>query len=211
MKLRKKLLKKSNLYVIIDENLESAKKAIAQGADIVQLRIKNESDSFILDIARKLRKHTKKHNVLFLINDRIDIAKISEADGVHLGQEDISIKIAREFLGKKYIIGVSTHSLSEAKKSLAQKPDYIAIGSIFKTATKPHLKPLGIGRAQQIIKTTTIPYFVIGGINLKNVQQLCKQKINRIALYKAICKTKNPGITTRRFKEILLNYENINR
>ena len=206
--MRKKLLKKSSLYVIIDENLDIAKHVISQGADIVQLRIKNKSDSFFLAIAKKIRKLTNKHNVLFIINDRIDIAKISEADGVHLGQEDISVKTARTFLGRNYIIGASTHSLSEAKKSLAQKPDYIAIGSIFKTTTKPHLKSLGIARAQKIINKTTIPYFVIGGINLKNISQLIKHKINKIVVYKAICQAKKPGITTKKFKDILLNYEN---
>jgi thiamine-phosphate pyrophosphorylase len=208
MNSRKKLLKKSNLYIIVDENLETAKKAIAHGADIIQLRIKNKSDSFILDIAQKLKKYCKKYKVLFLINDRADLAMISKADGVHLGQKDISIKSARKILGTDYIIGASTHSLGEAKKALSQKPDYIAIGSIFKTATKPHLYPLGISRAAAIINKTTIPYFVIGGINLKNIYRLLDKNINRIALYKAICKAKKPQITTRKFKGILLDHEN---
>ncbi len=211
MNLKKKLLKKSHLYVIVDEDIDSAKKVIAHGADIVQLRIKNKSDKFILQKARQLRKFTKKHNVLFLINDRIDIAKLTDADGVHLGQEDTSIEAARKFLGTKYIIGTSTHSLNEAKKSLLQKPDYIAIGSIFKTATKPHLRPLGIGRALKIIDHTTIPYFVIGGINLRNINALTRRGINRIALYKAIIKTKNPEIITGRFKGILADHENAYR
>ena len=209
--MRKKLLKKFSLYVIIDENLDIAKHVISQGANIVQLRIKNKSDSFVLAIAKKIRKLTKKHNVLFIVNDRLDIAKISEADGVHLGQEDISVKAARAFLGKNYIIGTSTHCVKEARIALSQNPDYIAIGSIFKTTTKPHLKPLGIARAQKIINKTTIPYFVIGGINLKNISQLIKHKINKIVVYKAICQAKKPGITTKKFKDILLNYENSHR
>ncbi len=211
MNLKKQLLKKSHLYVIVDEDIDSAKKVIAHGADIIQLRIKNKSDKFILQKALQLRKFTKKYNVLFLINDRIDIAKFAQADGVHLGQEDTSIKTARKFLGAKYIIGASTHSLNEAKESLAKKPDYIAIGSVFKTATKPHLKPLGIGRALQIIDHTTIPYFVIGGINLRNINDLMRQGINRIALYKGIIKTKKPEITTGRFKGILVDHENAHR
>jgi thiamine-phosphate pyrophosphorylase len=211
MNWRKKLLKKSNLYVIVDEDIKSAEAAITNGADVIQLRIKNKSDRNIVALAKKLRELTKKHNVLFLINDRIDIAQVVGADGIHLGQEDISIREARKILGPDYIIGASTHSVREVEVSLLEKPDYIAIGSIFKTATKPDLNPLGIDKMQKILKQTSIPYFVIGGINLKNVKALLEYKVNRVALYKAIIKSNNPGGTTRKFKGILLNYEDAHR
>lgn len=211
MKLKKKHLEESLLYVIVNEDIKTAEKALCAGADIIQLRIKNKDDKSITDTARKLRKLADRYKAFFLINDRVDIAAIAGADGVHLGAKDISIADARRVLGSKYIIGSTTHCQSEAKKSISQGADYIAVGPVFKTFTKPKLKPLRLQRALKIIEESTVPCFAIGGINLKNLDELIDKGINRIAVYQAVIKAKRPGFAAAKIKGILLNYENAHR
>jgi thiamine-phosphate pyrophosphorylase len=199
MNSKRKLLKKSRLYLITDEDTEKIEEIISSRPDLIQLRIKNKSDKFVIEQAKAIRHLCKKNGVLFIMNDRADIAKIVGADGIHLGQKDIDIKDARKLLGPNVIIGISTHSLKEAEKAIAQKPDYIAIGSIFKTATKPHLKPIGTAAAIRIINKSAIPYFVIGGINAENIAKLIRVGINRVAIYREIAKSKSPAV---KIKEI---------
>jgi thiamine-phosphate pyrophosphorylase len=211
MNSKRKLLKKSHLYLIVDEDTDKIDEIISSCPDLIQLRIKNRSDKFIIGQAKIIRHLCKIHGVLFIMNDRADLAKIAGADGLHLGQNDIDIKDARNLLGPDVIIGISTHSLKEAKKAEAQKPDYIAVGSIFKTATKPHLKPVGMKTAKKIIDASAIPYFVIGGINVNNITKLTKAGINRVAIYRAIKKSNSPAVKIKKIKGMLRNYEDTNR
>src|SRR3989338_8695577 len=157
MESRKKRLKKSRLYLILD------KKTIARGSpavvagkikntgiDIIQLRDKSGDKAQILKESSLLQKSLLKTKTLFIINDYLDIAKIAHSDGVHLGQCDTSIEIARKILGKDKIIGVSCHNLKQALNAQKRGADYIGIGPIFKTPTKPEYKAIGLRVIKQL-------------------------------------------------------------
>ena len=196
---RKKLLKKARLYLITNEDLKSAEKSLKAGISIVQLRIKTQSDKFFLKKAFEIRKITKKLNSLLIINDRIDIALLVDADGIHLGQDDIPVRQARKLLPRDKLIGKSTHNYEQAKHAIKEGVDYIGIGPVFTTKTKDIYKPLNIKTVKKIITSCNIPYFVIGGINLKNIRYLLSKDIKKIAVFSSIIKTDNPYLTTKRF------------
>ncbi len=196
---KKKLLKKARLYLITNEDLKSAEKSLKAGISIVQLRIKTQSDEFFLKKAFEIRKITKKLNSLLIINDRIDIALLVDADGIHLGQDDIPVRQARRLLPRDKLIGKSTHNYEQAKHAIKEGVDYIGIGPVFTTKTKDIYKPLNIKTVKKIITSCNIPYFVIGGINLKNIGYLLSKDIKKIAVFSSIIKTDNPYLTTKRF------------
>jgi len=196
---KKKLLKKARLYLITNEDLKAAKKSLKAGVSIVQLRIKAQDDKLFLKKAFEIRKITKKLNSLLIINDRIDIALLVDADGVHLGQKDIPVKQARRLLGQNKIIGKSTHNYQEAKSAVKEGVDYIGIGPAFPSKTKDTYKPLNIKTIKKIIISCNIPYFVIGGINSKNLKYLLSKEIKRIAVFSSIIKADNPHSITKKF------------
>lgn len=212
MKLKKNLLRSSYLYVIADKNIcwekslsEITCQAIKGNADIIQLRDKASPKGEVLKMSRILRKLLLKKNKLFIINDYVDIAKILDADGVHLGQNDIPIEIAREILGKDKIIGISCHSLKEAVEAEAAQADYIGIGPVFKTSTKPQIKPIGLGILMAVRNRIKIPAFAIGGINLHNINQVLSAGARRVSICSAICAKKNVFAAAKNFSEILHN------
>lgn len=204
------MLKDCKIYVIIDRDviknrdiLKVTKDVLRGGADIIQLRDKSSDDKKLLQYARAIKKVTKKYKRRFIINDRVDIARIIGADGVHLGQDDIPIEEARKILGKK-IIGVSTHNLEQAKKAVRRGADYIGIGPVFKSPTKKRLPPIGpsiLGRAG---KTINIPFFAIGGISLDNITEVKKAGAGRVAVISQAIKTKNVYRSVKRLKEAIV-------
>lgn len=203
MNSKKKLLRKSQLYLITDENINAAFDAIKAGAEIIQLRIKERSDKFFLSKALHLRKITQKFKVPLIINDRVDIALICNADGVHLGQNDLSVNKTRKLLGTKRIIGVSTHSIKEAKQAIKSGADYIGIGPAFSSYTKTDHTPLSIDLIKKITELVSIPYFIIGGITLENLSKLLNYNIKKIAVSSSIIKSKNPYLQTKKLIEKL--------
>ncbi|MBN2097503.1 MAG: thiamine phosphate synthase [Candidatus Omnitrophica bacterium] len=183
--------------------LELAQEAIAGGCDIIQLRAKNWSARKILEIGQKIKKLVAGKKTLFIINDRADLACALAADGVHLGQDDLPVKAARRMLGQGKIIGLSTHSLEQAQKAEQQGADYLAIGPIFATSTKPKLKPLGLEIISKIKARVKIPFVVIGGINLNNLDKILVQGAERIAICQAIIGNKEVLSTTAEFAQRL--------
>ncbi len=129
---------------------------------------------------------------LFIINDSLDIACACGADGVHLGQEDFPLKLARKILGKHKIIGISCHNLAQAIKAQRQGADYIGIGPIFKTPTKPEYKAIGLKVLRELKNIIKIPYFAIGNIDQSNIKEIIACKTKRIAVCRAILKAKDP-------------------
>lgn len=158
------------LYAIIDSSCvrlagagETAEKLLEAGTGIVQLRAKGAASSAFLEAARQVRSATR-GRALFIVNDRVDIAMLSEADGVHLGQDDIPLKEARRLMPSA-IIGVSTHGLAEAEEARAQGADYISFGPIFPTKTKKDADvPKGTERLRRLASEVSIPIVAIGGI-----------------------------------------------
>lgn len=155
---------------------------IRGGADVIQLREKEMSRRARLELGLKLRDMTKREGVLFIVNDDVDLSIILDADGVHLGQEDIPIRFARPLMRKK-IIGVSTHSLEQVKMAVEEGADYIGIGPVFETATKPDREPLiGLGLLSKARDTCPIPYVAIGGIGKETIGSLKEVGCHRAAV-----------------------------
>ena len=215
MSLKKKLLKKSRLYVIIDKKVCGKRKLFAivnriknQGIGLIQQRDKISNKETVLRnafILRKLLLSNKPHSVrpLFIVNDYLDIAKIVDSDGIHLGQDDLSIDIARKFLGKDKIIGISCHNLKQAIQAQKRGADYIGIGPVFSTATKPGYKPVGLNIIKKVREKIKIPFFVIGGINAGNLNKVKSSGGSRIALCRAVCRSRDVLVTLNNLKSLL--------
>jgi len=161
-------------YGITDERfgcLDSAKKLIDFGAKIVQLRCKAISDREFLDIADKVRLLTRENGVIFIVDDRVDIALLSDADGVHVGDKDIPPCRIRKLVDKNFIIGLSTHSLEDVRD--ANCCNYIGVGPVFPTTTKnkPH-SILGVELAKEMVRFSKYPVYLIGGIKLENIEKV---------------------------------------
>ena len=172
-------LKECKIYLVTDEKSCKGKdfyscieEAIESGVKIVQLREKNLSSKDFYEKALKVKEICKNYEVLFIINDRLDIAQAVEADGVHLGQSDMPIEKAREILKDKFLIGATARNIEEAKKAELLGADYIGSGAIFGTSTKDNAKKLEIEDLKKIVNSVKIPVFAIGGININNVSML---------------------------------------
>ncbi len=190
MKSRKLLLRKSLLCLILDK--PGFAKLSSCGVGIIQLRDKISHKAQVLKSALKLARILNKSKTLFIVNDYIDVAILSGADGVHLGQEDLPLKQARLLLGKDKIIGISCHNLRQALKAQREGADYIGIGPIYPTTTKPEYRPIGLKVLRQLKGKIKIPYFAIGNVNEGNVGEIVAAGARRIAVSQAILKADNP-------------------
>lgn len=202
---KEKLKKDLKLYLVTDSPIlkgrdfyKCIEEAIKSGVTIVQLREKNLDGKEFLEKAIKLRELTKKYNISLIINDRIDIAMIVDADGVHIGQSDIDAISARKLLGKDKIIGVSVRTLEEARIAKENGADYLGIGAMFSTSTKIDAKQVSFDTLELIIKEIKLPFVLIGGITLDNVKELKKFNPDGYALVSGILSTDN---ITKRVKQ----------
>ncbi len=196
---RRQILKDCSLYLITSNKKdlnEIVLQALEAGIQIVQYREKVLNDNEKINQAKELASLCKRYQSLFIVNDRIDIALAVDADGIHLGQEDIPTKIARELLGPEKIIGRSTHSLAEIKQAEDEGCDYIGIGPIFHSETKKKLTPMGIDYLRKGLDQTLLPAFAIGGINISNINKLNQVNNLRIAVSDAIINSNEPFTKT---------------
>ncbi|MGD0541016.1 MAG: thiamine phosphate synthase [Tepidisphaeraceae bacterium] len=197
------------LYVLITESackrpwLEAAELAIEGGADCLQLREKNLADGELLARATQLAQLCRKHDVLCIINDRPDIAVISGADGVHLGQEDMPLPKARRIVGNRKIIGLSTHNLPQARRAVTDGADYIGVGPVFKSATKPRDFVAGLEYAAAV-GPIAIPKVAIAGIGLENVDQVLAAGISAVAVTAAVTGSDDVAGAARELKKKLM-------
>lgn len=211
MNLKRLRLKRCRLYLVLDKDtagkrdlIRIAQEAIAGGVDCVQLRCKASNAREILVLGAVLRRITKSYKVLFIVNDRLDLAIALNADGAHLGHEDIPIGQARYMLGKDRIIGLSTHSATQAKQAQAAGADYISVGPIFKTPTKKEYAPVGLDIIKNARENIEIPFFAIGGINLDNIQDVIAAGASRIAVVRSIATARDPKKAALSLREKLL-------
>ncbi|MEK6532165.1 MAG: thiamine phosphate synthase [Deltaproteobacteria bacterium] len=178
------------LYAIIDTGVVSggllygaAARMLESGVKILQLRAKDTGPAEMLEIAERLRAMTTDFNALFIVNDRVDVAMLSQADGVHLGQGDIPIADARGLLGGDKIIGVSTHDALEAKEAEQAGAAYVSFGPIFQTGTKKDaMTPRGIPALREIRETVACPVVAIGGIRESNMTEVLNTGVSSIAM-----------------------------
>ena len=174
----KLIICENNLYSITDKRenlLEIIEKILLGGVKIIQHRF----------------KEGKKYNSLFIVNDRVDIAIASNADGVHIGQDDIDITTARKLLGSSKIIGVTANNSTDIANAIKDGCDYIGIGPVFKTFTKSK-EPLGIEKIKALTKDINIPWFAIGGINKTNISSLKNSGINKVAVVSGLLNSEDP-------------------
>jgi thiamine-phosphate pyrophosphorylase len=199
----------ARLYVLLSAAQCSAsldwviEQAAVGGADVIQLREKQLSDRELLHRARQVRRYTRQHKLLFIVNDRPDIARLVEADGVHLGQDDLSVADARRIVGPDLLIGVSTHTIEQVRQAVLDGADYLGIGPVFPSATKTfdHFPGLEFIRAASI--ETSLPAFALGGISPANVAQVVAAGARRIAVSSAIAAAEEPAQISRLLRAAL--------
>lgn len=198
LKKRMEIFSEVDIYPVISSEfckgrnpIDVLKKTAEGGAKIVQLREKNIPKTEIADLAEKFRKITSQYGMLLIMNDHLDIALNSGADGVHLGQEDTPLIEARK-LAPELIIGVSTHSVEEALEADKNGASYINIGPIYATGTKAlSILPLGIESISEISTLIDIPFTVMGGIKAKHIPELLKKGASKIAMVTEITEAEN--------------------
>lgn len=177
--------------------------ALAGGVDIVQLREKQLDGKELLRRANLVREATAAVGALFIVNDRPDLALLSGADGVHLGQDDLPLEQVRDLLGPQTLIGLSTHSVEQLQKAIAAGADYVGVGPTFPSRTKAFDQYAGLQLLRQVAAIETVPRFAIGGIDLKNVVEVRQAGIRQIAVSSAICGAIEPESAARRLREVL--------
>lgn len=181
---------------------EIAMAALNGGVGAVQLRSKNLSNERLVETGKIVQKLCKRYGALFVVNDRPDITKLLEADGVHLGQDDISPQRAREILGEHAIIGLSCHNLSQIDKVDANLVDYIGVGPIYETRTKTEAgAPIGLEILRKI--QTKLPYLAIGGITPQNAREIVSAGCRRIAVAGSIIHSDDIEKETKTFYKII--------
>jgi thiamine-phosphate diphosphorylase len=185
-------------------HLQIAQLAIKGGADIIQLRDKSLPTGKLIDVAKKIALLCRKHNVLFIVNDRVDVVMVSGADGVHLGKEDIPVKDARKLLGNRKIIGGTAHSLKEAKLREKEGTDYVGFGHIYSTKSKykPE-KAKGSKMLAEVVRKVKIPVIAIGGISLNNIDDVTATRVHGIAVIGSVLKSPSPVNVLKEFKKKL--------
>ncbi len=187
------------LYVIIDtealkgrSHIEVASQAIRGGAKTVQLRDKLKSKKGLLPLAQQLRNLCTEHNVLFIVNDYLDLALASDADGLHLGQNDLPIKAVRKLLPISKILGCSTTTVDQAITAESEGADYIAVGSIYPTSSKETAKVVGLERLLQIRQAISLPLVAIGGITKDNMAEVLAAGADSVAVISAVLGAESP-------------------
>ena len=199
------------LYVITDEGIshglshvEIARKVAEGGADVIQLRDKARTGKDMLSIALQIKKITRSAGIRFIINDRLDLARASDADGVHLGQEDLPIPFARRVAPKGFIIGTSVRSVQEAIIAESEGADYIALSPIFDTPTKSDAGPgKGLEMLKEIKSAVSIPVIAIGGIGKGNVRQVMDAGADGVAVISAIVGQKDIVKATAEMRSLI--------
>lgn len=184
------------LYMIITEPTlsyrEIAEICVEKKVKMLQLREKNLTDRELLTIAKEIVEITKSTSTNFIINDRVDIALLSGADGVHLGQTDISVEQARRILGDDKIVGLSTHSIQQAKDSLTQRADYIGFGPIYPTPTKAIADPaVGVELLKEVVAFANVPVIAIGGIDENSIKSVIESGAKNICAVRYLMSCKN--------------------
>lgn len=199
------------LHVLTDTMLqgrfshpELAGLAIRGGADTIQYRQKSGSTREMIRIAAQMKQVCSDHDVSLIVNDRVDVALAAKADGVHLGQDDFPIPLARELLGQEMIIGASASNMKEVEKCLHDGADYVGFGPVFPTTSKDDAGSVkGLASLTQVAKAVPIPIIAIGGISLDNVSEILQTGIHGIAVISSVCCQEDPEQATKALYQIL--------
>lgn len=194
----------ARLYFVTDalpaERLEAA---LAGGVDVVQLRLKEAADEEIVAAGRVFREACDRHGALFVLNDRPDLVEACGADGVHVGQEDVPPAEARAVVGPERIVGLSTHSEQQLAAAMGEPVDYVAVGPVFETPTKPGRPAVGLELVRTAAATARLPWFAIGGIDVENAADVVAAGAERVAVVRAIRDAEDPAAAARALRALL--------
>ncbi len=200
-----------SLYLVTDaglshgrSTLEVVKAAISGGVTVVQYREKNASTRQMIEEANQLRALCKRYAIPFIVNDRVDVALAANADGVHVGQEDMPAALARRLVGPGRLVGVSVENIDQARQAQADGADYVGASPIFATPTKPDAPaPIGIESLRELARLCQIPVVAIGGINRSNAAGVLQAGATGIAVVSTIVSAEDVERAARELKHII--------
>jgi thiamine-phosphate pyrophosphorylase len=202
-------LENARLYVLLTaaqcgRSLEwTVAEAADGGAQVIQMREKDLPDRELLERARRMRRWTRQAGVLFIVNDRPDVTRLAEADGVHLGQDDVSVSDARRILGPDALVGVSTHNLEQVRQAVLDGASYIGVGPTFPSTTKAFDAYAGLEFVRAALAETTLPAFVIGGVNAQTIGAAVAVGARRVAVSQAIAGAESPRAAAAALRDAL--------
>jgi thiamine-phosphate pyrophosphorylase len=206
---RRHRLQAARLYLAIEAEVrgrpavEVVEPALRGGLDVVQLREKWAADRGVLDAARALRELCDRHGALLVVNDRPDLALAAGADGVHLGQNDEDPDSVRAGVGEELLIGISTHSQDQIAAAERSAADYLGIGPVYRTPTKPDHEPVGLDLVRHAAMSARKPFFAIGGIDTERAPAVVAAGARRIAVVRAIRDAADPEAAARSLRRAL--------
>lgn len=175
--------------------------ALAAGAGMIQVREKKMSDRELTTYARLVRQWTATAGALFIMNDRPDLAVLTDADGVHVGQEELTVREARRIVGPARLVGVSTHTIDQARQAVLDGADYIGVGPVFPSKTKSFSQLAGLELVRQVADEISLPAYAIGGIGPDNIDQVLSAGARHVAVSAAVCSAEDPREVTRALRE----------
>ena len=208
------VLSKCHLYVLIDGRVwrpspdsfdQSVESLIRSGVDLIQLRDKSLSDRELIAIGKRLTELTGPTETCWIMNDRADLALVADADGVHLGQDDLSVTEARKILGAQKLIGVSTHDLSQVHRAVVDGANYIGVGPVFPSSTKSFDSHVGLELVEHVAKEIKLPAFAIGGISADTIARVTATGLRRVAVSAAVADADDPAQAAATLKGMLVS------
>jgi thiamine-phosphate pyrophosphorylase len=195
---RQARLREARLYLVCDAmGDERLQAALRGGVDIVQLRMKSAADAEILEAAQRFAAICAAHGALFILNDRPDLLAGAGADGVHVGQDDIGVAEARELIGPERLVGLSTHSPAQIAAAARARPDYIGVGPVYATPTKPGRAAVGLELVAHAAAHAAMPFFAIGGVAPDSVEAVHAAGARRVAVVRALTEAADPEAAAR--------------
>ena len=190
-------------YVVASDIVRVAETLVQGDVDLIQLRGKGTSIDQLVDLARGLHQITSQASIPLIVNDHAEVAREVPVEGVHVGQEDDSIAVARAKVGRPILVGKSTHGLEQARAAQSEGADYIGFGPIFATPTKPDYTPIGLADIGQVHADVSLPIFCIGGIKMDNLAQLIAAGARRVAIVSGLLKAPDIANYARDVKRML--------
>lgn len=175
-------------YVKAGDAAQITREMIEGGVDLIQLRGKNTSITELIQLSAELHELTATSSTPLIVNDHAEIAKRVPVEGVHVGQDDDNVSLARQKAARPILIGKSTHSLEQARAAEGEGADYIGFGPIFATPTKPDYRPIGLEHIRRVHAELNLPIFCIGGINIDNLQSVIDAGAKRVVMVSALLK-----------------------
>jgi thiamine-phosphate pyrophosphorylase len=204
VKIRRERLQRARLYLVCDERTDDfLHAALRGGVDLVQLRMKGAAEDAILAAASRFRRVCDEHGALFVVNDRPELAVAADADGVHVGQDDFPADAARRIVGRERLVGLSTHDAAQVDAAAGLAVDYIGVGPVSETPTKPGRPAVGLELVRYAATHASIPFFAIGGISASNVDAVRDAGAGRVAVVRALTEAADPEAVAHELRAAL--------